>query len=83
MAMTNHLDQLVNLGELTNTPAIPLVSESVVAKYFRDNKGVIKEKPHYVATTSSYGIGHIVLPPGAMERSADTRGTRVHRSVGG
>ena len=63
--MTDHLDQLVNLGELTNIPSIPLISEIVVAKYFRDNKGVIKEKPDYVATTESYGTGHIVKPPGA------------------
>lgn len=60
--MTNHLDQLVNLGELTNTPSIPLVSESVVAKYFRDNKGVVRAKPNYVATTNSHGTGHIVFP---------------------
>ena len=69
--MTNYLDQLVNLGELTNTPSIPLISESVVANYLRDNKGVIKEKPNYVATTESYGTGHIVLPPGAIIQQSE------------
>ena len=64
--MSNYLDQLVNLGELSNTPSIPLISESVLTKCFRENKGVITGKPNYVANENSYGNGHIVLPPGSI-----------------
>ena len=69
--MTDFLDQLLSVGELTNTPSIPLISESVVASCFRENNGVITVKPEYVATSSSRGAGHIVLPPGAIIKPSE------------
>jgi hypothetical protein len=74
--MSNNLDQLVNLGDLSGTPSIPLVSESVIVKLFRDNKGIITEKPDYVATAASFGNGHIVLPPGALIKPSDLMNLR-------
>ena len=74
--MSNNLDQLVNLGDLSGTPSIPLVSESVVAKCFRENKGIITERPDYVANASSFGNGHIVLPPGALIKPIDLMNLR-------
>jgi Family of unknown function (DUF6339) len=71
MVMSDNLDQLLNLGELSRTPSLPLVSESVVARCFRQNQGVILEQPDYVATATSYGHGHIVLPPGSIIKPSD------------
>jgi hypothetical protein len=74
--MSNYLDQLINLGELSNTPSIPLISESVLNNYFRENNGVITTKPDYVASENSYGNGHIVLPPGSIIRPSDLMNLR-------
>jgi len=69
--MSEYLELLVKVDIADVLPSIPMISEAVISSCFRENKGVVKEKPAYAISECSYGLGHIVMPPGSRITSKE------------
>ena len=59
---------LFAVDPMEEAPIIPTINKAVVLEKFKDNDGLITNKPQYAADDFSFGSGRIARPPGQSHR---------------
>ena len=62
---------LFAVDPMEEAPIIPTINKAVVLEKFKDNDGLITNKPQYAADDFSFGSGRIARPPGQLILPSD------------